>query len=66
MLLIQGDADEYGTLAQLDAIEGGVSGPVTRLVIAGAGHAPHLQAPTDTVDAVTSWLAQTSLASSTS
>src|SRR5205823_2246310 len=42
VLLVQGDADEYGTLAQLDAIERGVAGRVERVVVAGAGHAPHL------------------------
>lgn len=45
VLLIQGDADEYGTLAQVDAIARGVSGPVEQLLIAGAGHTPHRDAP---------------------
>ena len=39
VLLIQGDADEYGTLAQLDAIQQGVTGPCERLVLTGVGHA---------------------------
>ena len=42
VLLVQGDDDEYGTLAQLDRIEGGVAGPVERLVVADGGHDPHL------------------------
>ena len=33
MLLIQGEHDQYGTLAQIDAIERGVRGPVTRAVL---------------------------------
>ena len=41
-LLVQGTSDRYGTLAQLDAIERGVAGPVARRVVDGAGHAPHL------------------------
>lgn len=41
-LIIQGDADEYGTIRQVDAIEEGVGGPVERLVVRGAGHSPHL------------------------
>jgi pimeloyl-ACP methyl ester carboxylesterase len=41
-LLIQGSGDEYGTLAQIDRIEQGVSGPVERLVVPG-GHSPHLE-----------------------
>lgn len=44
VLLVQGTADQYGTLAQLDAIERGVPGHVERLVVEGAGHAPHLEA----------------------
>jgi pimeloyl-ACP methyl ester carboxylesterase len=41
VLVVQEDGDPYGTLAQLDAIEAGVSAPVTRLVIPGSGHSPH-------------------------
>jgi len=44
VLVVQGDRDQYGTLAQVDAIERGVAGQFDRLVIAGAGHAPHQQA----------------------
>lgn len=51
-LLVQGTDDQYGTLAQLDAIESGVRGPVERLVIEGAGHAPHLDARTEVVAAL--------------
>jgi pimeloyl-ACP methyl ester carboxylesterase len=51
-LLIQGDADRFGTLAQLDAIERGTSGAVERLVVAGAGHSPHLDDPAQVVAAV--------------
>jgi pimeloyl-ACP methyl ester carboxylesterase len=39
-LLIQGVDDEYGTLAQLDRIEAGVKGPVSRLVLDACGHSP--------------------------
>jgi len=45
ILLIQEAGDPYGTLAQLDAIAGGVSAPVTRLVLPGTGHSPHESAP---------------------
>jgi len=54
-LLIQGSRDQYGTLAQLDAIERGLSGPVTRTVL-DARHAPHLEAPDATLDAVVRFL----------
>jgi pimeloyl-ACP methyl ester carboxylesterase len=52
VLLVQGDADDYGSLAQLDAIEAGVNGPVERVVFAGGGHAPHLDHPDETVAAI--------------
>lgn len=42
VLLIQGTDDEYGTMRQLDAVESAVTGPVRRMVVDGAGHAPHL------------------------
>jgi pimeloyl-ACP methyl ester carboxylesterase len=45
VLLIQGDADEYGTARQLDAIETGSGSSPERLVIAGAGHSPHVSHP---------------------
>ncbi len=41
MLLIQGDADEYGTAEQLRLIEHEAYCPVETLLVAGAGHAPH-------------------------
>jgi len=44
VLMIQGEDDAYGTLAQLDAIEAGVSGPAERLVLSGCGHNPHREA----------------------
>jgi pimeloyl-ACP methyl ester carboxylesterase len=46
-LLVQGERDEYGTGAQLDAIARGVSGPVEVAWLAGAGHAPFRDAPAD-------------------
>ena len=52
VLLVQGTADEYGTMAQLDTIGSRVRGPVERVEVAGAGHSPHLDAPAATVDAV--------------
>ena len=46
VLLVQALDDEYGTMAQLDAIERGVSGPVERLMIPEGGHSPHSPTPT--------------------
>jgi pimeloyl-ACP methyl ester carboxylesterase len=45
VLVIQGQDDEYGTLAQIDAIEAGCGGPVHRLMLADCGHSPHRQQP---------------------
>ena len=52
VLLIQGARDAYGSAAQLDAIERGVAGPVTRRWLEGCGHAPHRERPRETLDAI--------------
>ena len=52
VLLVQGAADPYGTVAQLDAIERGVAGPCRRVVLPGVGHAPHAEAPAQTLAVV--------------
>ncbi|MDB5028233.1 MAG: Lactonase [Candidatus Eremiobacteraeota bacterium] len=44
LLLIQGEADEYGTTAQLDAIAARVPAAET-LLVPNAGHSPHRDAP---------------------
>jgi pimeloyl-ACP methyl ester carboxylesterase len=51
LLVVQGEGDQYGTLAQVDAIERGVPGPVERVLL-DARHAPHLEAPEETLAAV--------------
>ena len=50
LLLIQGEDDQYGTMAQLDAIERAVAGPVERMHLA-CRHAPQLEAPEATLAA---------------
>jgi pimeloyl-ACP methyl ester carboxylesterase len=50
-LVIQGERDEFGTIAQVDAIAAGSGGPVTSLVIPGIGHTPHREATADVLDA---------------
>ena len=57
ILVVQGAVDQYGTVAQLDAIEHGASGPVERLVLEGCGHSPHLERGPETLQAVTHFLA---------
>jgi pimeloyl-ACP methyl ester carboxylesterase len=56
VLLIQGVHDQYGTLAQLDAIEQSVAGPVTRLEL-DCRHSPPTELPDETVAAVASFVA---------
>ncbi len=57
LLLIQGRDDEYGTLAQLDAIERGVSGPVERVELDDCGHSPHRDQPDATLTAIGDFIA---------
>jgi pimeloyl-ACP methyl ester carboxylesterase len=52
VLLIQGRDDEYGTLAQLDAIEAGVRGDVERIVLDECGHSPQRDQPEVTLSAI--------------
>jgi pimeloyl-ACP methyl ester carboxylesterase len=56
VLVVQGSGDQYGTLAQVDAIERGVAGPFCRVVVEGARHAPHLEAPEATLAAITAFV----------
>ncbi|ACN13713.1 putative hydrolase (alpha/beta fold protein) [Desulforapulum autotrophicum HRM2] len=44
LLVIQGEKDEYATLAQVDGIKNGVSGPVEINIVEECMHVPHLQA----------------------
>jgi pimeloyl-ACP methyl ester carboxylesterase len=55
MLLIQGRDDEYGTLAQIDAVQSAVRGPVERLVVTG-GHSPHLEHPDEVPAAIAAFI----------
>jgi len=48
-LIVQGTADQYGTLAQVRAIERHLAGPVETLLVEGAGHAPFRDAPAEVV-----------------
>jgi pimeloyl-ACP methyl ester carboxylesterase len=56
VLAIQGADDEYGTLAQLDAIGRGVRGPVERLVLPQCKHSPHRDQPAATLAAMTRFI----------
>lgn len=56
LLLIQGEDDQYGTLAQLDAIERQVGGPVERVVLARCGHSPHVDQKEATLEAIAAFV----------
>lgn len=57
VLAIQGAEDEYGSLAQLDAIEGEASVPVERLVLPQCGHSPHRDQEAATLEAMARFIA---------
>ncbi len=55
LLLIQGEHDQYGTLAQLDAVEQRARGPVTRVHL-DCQHSPPTERPDETVAAIARFL----------
>jgi pimeloyl-ACP methyl ester carboxylesterase len=58
VLLIQGRDDEYGTLAQLDAIERQIAAPFQRVVLDDCGHSPHRDQPQATLAAITAFVSR--------
>jgi len=58
ILAVQGEADRYGTLAQIRAAQDECYCPVEALVMPGAGHAPHREKPEDAVAAVAAFADQ--------
>jgi pimeloyl-ACP methyl ester carboxylesterase len=56
VLAIQGRDDEYGTMAQLQAIGRGVRGPCELLQLADCGHAPFREQPAATLAALTRFI----------
>lgn len=51
LLVIQGRHDQYGTMAQIDAIEAAARVPVTRVEL-DCRHAPQLERPRETLEAI--------------
>jgi pimeloyl-ACP methyl ester carboxylesterase len=56
VLAIHGDTDEYGSTAHAARIAAGVGGPAETLIVAGGGHFPHRERPTQTAEAVAGFL----------
>lgn len=57
VLALQGEVDPYGTAEQLHIFEANVHSPITTALIAGAQHAPHLEAKDATLAAITRFIA---------
>jgi pimeloyl-ACP methyl ester carboxylesterase len=51
VLVIQGRADAFGSLDQVDAIATHVSGPAEALILDGCGHIPHRERPREVLEA---------------
>ena len=56
VLAIQGEDDEYGTMAQVEAIRRQVTGPCEILKLARCGHSPHRDQPERAVEAVSGFI----------
>jgi pimeloyl-ACP methyl ester carboxylesterase len=58
VLIVQGEADPYGSVEQVAVAEREAPCPVERLLLPGIGHAPHLEAPVAVLDAVRDFAAR--------
>ncbi|MEZ5176390.1 MAG: alpha/beta hydrolase [Acidimicrobiia bacterium] len=56
VLVIQGVDDQYGTLAQVEAVASQVSGEVDQLILDSCRHSPHLDRPDETVQATVDFI----------
>ena len=61
-LLVQGEADEYGTLAQIEAIQRGLPARTETLILPGVGHAPHKDREPEVLAATTRFIRSLPLA----
>ncbi len=57
-LLLQGEDDSYGTIAQLRIVEELAYGPVETVLVSGAKHSPHLEAATPVLTAIADFSAR--------
>jgi pimeloyl-ACP methyl ester carboxylesterase len=57
-LVIQGDQDQYGTIAQIREIETRAYSPVDVAILSDCRHSPHLEQPGDTLKAITDFHAR--------
>jgi pimeloyl-ACP methyl ester carboxylesterase len=59
ILVVQGENDEYGTLAHVHAIERRATSAVTTRTLARCGHSPHRDQPEATLDAIATFIERT-------
>ena len=57
VLVIQGEQDEFGTLAQVNAIIGGAAPHAEAVILPQTGHTPHREARESVLDAVSTFIA---------
>jgi pimeloyl-ACP methyl ester carboxylesterase len=62
VLAIQGASDEFFTRAQLDALCQLIPGRLETFLLSGCGHAPHQQATSAVVEAITRFIGRVSRA----
>lgn len=58
ILILQGENDEYGTWAQVEAIARQSGGPVESIAISQCGHSPHREQPAITLRAMADFVAR--------
>ena len=58
VLGIQGSADEYGTLSQIDEIRSRIYAPFEQTIIDDCGHSPHLEAPDAALSSIALFVAR--------
>lgn len=56
ILILQGEEDEYGTWAQVEAVRRQAGGPVEAVAIPACGHAPHREHPEQTLRTMASFI----------
>jgi pimeloyl-ACP methyl ester carboxylesterase len=56
VLVVQGQDDEYGTLAQVDAVATRVKGQAETLLLEHCGHSPHSERPDEVLGVAASFL----------
>lgn len=61
VLVVQGEDDEYGTLAQVHAVVSRVAGPARALVLPGCGHSPHAEKPVEVLTAAAAFVREATL-----